>query len=285
MLENLKSVVNATKLFENSEFGTIRTCLIEGEPWFVGNDVASILGYKSPKDTIRMHVPEKDRSLMQLSDIQVGNESSLPDYMKGVKITIINESGLYRLILRSNMPNAEKFSDWVTSEVIPSIRKTGSYSLNKNSEPELDDKLKIAKFQTEWVESLGRIFSLDDASKLALLNKSVKAIGLPKDLLPLPDYIEKKKATLSLTDLLNQKGYKLSAKAVNVVLEEKRIIETKTRKSTSNPNLIKKFKMLTKEGLNYGINYTAKENGRDVQPLYFDDKFEELMDKIGIYKR
>lgn len=285
MLENLKAVVDSTKLFENSDFGTIRTCLIDGEPWFVGNDVASILGYKSPKDTIRMHVPEKDRSLVQLSDIQVGNESSLPDHMKGVKITIINESGLYRLILRSNMPNAEKFSDWVTSEVIPSIRKTGSYSLNKDNESELDDKLKIAKFQTEWVESLGRIFSLDDASKLALLNKSVKAIGLPKDLLPLPDYIEKKKATLSLTDLLNQKGYKLSAKAVNVVLEERGIIETKTRKSTSNPNLIKKFKMLTKEGLNYGINYTAKENGRDVQPLYFDDKFEELMDKVGIYKK
>ena len=285
MLENIKVVVNSTKLFENSDFGTIRTCLIEGEPWFVGNDVASILGYKEPKNAVKAHVPEKDKSVVQLSDIQVGNETILPDHMKGVKITIINESGLYRLILRSNMPNAEKFSDWVTSDVIPSIRKTGSYSLNKNTETELDYKLKIAKFQTEWVESLGRIFSLDDASKLALLNKSVNAIGLPKDLLPRPDYVEKKKATLSLTDLLNQKGYKLSAKAVNIVLEEKGIIETKTRKSTSNPNLIKKFKILTKEGLNYGINYTAKENGRDVQPLYFDDKFDELMDKVGIYKK
>lgn len=285
MIENLKSVVNATKLFENSEFGTIRTCLIEGEPWFVGNDIANSLGYKYPKDAIRDNVDQDDKQLIQLSDLQQGECGSLLDNAKSSRITIINESGVYSLIFGSKLETAKMFKKWITSEVIPSIRKTGSYSLNKDNEPELDDKLKIAKFQTEWVESLGRIFSLDNASKLALLNRSVKAIGLPKDLLPLPDYIEKKKATLSLTDLLNQKGYKLSAKAVNVVLEEKGIIETKTRKSTSNPNLIKKFKMLTKEGLNYGINYTAKENGRDVQPLYFDDKFEELMDKIGIYKR
>ena len=285
MLENFKVVVNATKLFENSDFGTIRTCLIEGEPWFVGNDIANALGYKYPKDAIRDNVDQDDKQLIQLSDLQQGECGSLLDNAKSSRITIINESGVYSLIFGSKLESAKLFKKWITSEVIPSIRKTGSYSLNKNADTELDDKLKIAKFQTEWVESLGRIFSLDDASKLALLNKSVNAIGLPKDLLPLPDYIEKKKATLSLTDLLNQKGYKLSAKAVNIVLEEKGIIETKTRKSTSNPNLIKKFKMLTKEGLNYGINYTAKENGRDVQPLYFDDKFDELMDKVGIYKK
>lgn len=285
MLENFKVVVNSTKLFENSDFGTIRTCLIEGEPWFVGNDIANALGYKYPKDAIRDNVDQDDKQLIQLSDLQQGECGSLLDNAKSSRITIINESGVYSLIFGSKLESAKLFKKWITSEVIPSIRKTGSYSLNKNADTELDDKLKIAKFQTEWVESLGRIFSLDDASKLALLNKSVNAIGLPKDLLPLPDYIEKKKATLSLTDLLNQKGYKLSAKAVNIVLEEKGIIETKTRKSTSNPNLIKKFKMLTKEGLNYGINYTAKENGRDVQPLYFDDKFDELMDKVGIYKK
>lgn len=285
MLENIKVVVNSTKLFENSDFGTIRTCLIEGEPWFVGNDIANALGYAKPRNAVSAHVDEEDKMLVQMSDIQHCPETGLPANMIGSKITIINESGVYSLIFGSTLESAKLFKKWITSEVIPSIRKTGSYSLNKNTDTELDDKLKIAKFQTEWVESLGRIFSLDDASKLALLNKSVNAIGLPKDLLPLPDYIEKKKATLSLTDLLNQKGYKLSAKAVNIVLEEKGIIETKTRKSTTNPNLVKKFKMLTKEGLNYGINYTAKENGRDVQPLYFDDKFDELMDKVGIYKK
>lgn len=89
---------SALEIFKNEQFGSVRAILIEGEPWFVGNDVASILGYKIPKDAVKAHVPEKDKLVVQLSDIQEG----LQDHMKGSKITIINRRGFYNLITRSN---------------------------------------------------------------------------------------------------------------------------------------------------------------------------------------
>ena len=106
------------KIFENAEFGQVRTVIINNEPWFVGKDVAEILGYSEPRSAVSKKVDEEDRGVAKMetpSGIQ--------------EMTIINESGLYSLILSSKLPNAKKFKHWVTSEVLPSIRKTGSYHL------------------------------------------------------------------------------------------------------------------------------------------------------------
>lgn len=119
--------------FSNADFGTIRTATINNEPYFVGNDVAGTLGYLSPKDAVRTHVDSEDKILVQLSDIQEGGESPLPNEA-GSKITVINESGLYSLILRSKLPSAKQFKRWVTSEVLPEIRKTGNFTFNVNRE-------------------------------------------------------------------------------------------------------------------------------------------------------
>lgn len=110
--------MNELQIFNNDEFGQIRTIEIDGEPWFVGKDIAISLGYQEPTKAARERVDEEDRGV------------SIIDTPSGAQqMIVINESGLYSLILGSRLPNAKKFKRWVTSEVLPSIRKTGGYHL------------------------------------------------------------------------------------------------------------------------------------------------------------
>lgn len=111
--------MNDIQIFKNPEFGEIRTIEQDGEPWFVGKDVAWALGYgegKSLANAVANHVDEDDRSVTEM----------MTEWGKR-KFVIINESGLYSLVLRSKLPTAKKFKRWVTSEVLPSIRKNGGY--------------------------------------------------------------------------------------------------------------------------------------------------------------
>ena len=108
------------QLFQKEEFGTIRTVIIDGEPWFSGKDVAVSLGYENTKDAIKKHVFEEDKSIFQRSQF-----ATLEIPNRGM--TFINESGMYSLIFGSKLETARKFKHWVTSEVLPSIRKTGQY--------------------------------------------------------------------------------------------------------------------------------------------------------------
>ena len=116
--------MNDLQIFENPEFGQVRTVEIDGTPWLVGKDVAVALGYKNPGKAIIAHVDEEDKRLEMLpqgADSQNGNVSP------SSKTALINESGLYSLILSSKMPKAKAFKHWVTSEVLPAIHKTGAY--------------------------------------------------------------------------------------------------------------------------------------------------------------
>jgi len=106
---------NKIEVFKNEQFGEVRTILIGDEPWFAGKDVALVLRYSNPQKAIRDHVDEEDRTV---------NESFT---VHGTPITLINESGLYSLIMSSKLPEAKAFKRWITHEVIPTIRKTGGY--------------------------------------------------------------------------------------------------------------------------------------------------------------
>lgn len=108
--------MNQMEIFKNPEFGTIRAVEIDGEPWLVGKDVALALGYKNPQEAIRNHVDAEDKGVSEI--LTPGGMQKLP---------IINESGLYSLVLSSKLPKAKQFRRWVTSEVLPSIRKHGAY--------------------------------------------------------------------------------------------------------------------------------------------------------------
>ena len=110
--------MNELKVFNNDEFGSIRTWVVDDEPWFVGKDIATILGYAKPENAIANHVDDEDKT----STLIQGSGSNYKS-----KAILINESGLYSLILSSKLPSAKKFKRWVTGEVLPSIRKTGSY--------------------------------------------------------------------------------------------------------------------------------------------------------------
>ena len=112
--------MNNLAVFNNPEFGAIRTVIIDNEPWFVGKDVANALKYQNGSRDINRHVDEEDRHKTMVFD---GNQNK--------ETIVINESGLYSLILSSKLPSAKKFKRWVTSEVLPQIRKTGSYETSK----------------------------------------------------------------------------------------------------------------------------------------------------------
>lgn len=111
--------MTALKIFENTEFGRIRLVLLNDEPWIVGKDVAQALGYERTADAIRTHVDDEDKGV-----------GEIPTPGGTQKMTIINESGMYALIFGSKLPSARRFKHWVTSEVLPTIRKTGRYSPN-----------------------------------------------------------------------------------------------------------------------------------------------------------
>ncbi len=105
-------------IFEHEKFGEVRVVMIDGKPWFVGKDVAVALNYANPRDALAKHVPDKFKRKSQIAT---------PGGVQ--EMTVINEAGMYKLIMRSKLPKAEEFSDWVCEEVLPSIFRTGSYTL------------------------------------------------------------------------------------------------------------------------------------------------------------
>lgn len=107
---------NEIQIFSNPDFGEVRTTVQNGEPWFAGKDVATALGYTETAKAVRTHVDEEDKGVVEM-DTPGGKQN----------LTVINESGLYSLVLSSKLPTAKKFKRWVTSEVLPSIRKNGGY--------------------------------------------------------------------------------------------------------------------------------------------------------------
>lgn len=117
--------MNELMIFENPEFGRVRSVEIDGEPWLVGKDVAQALGYTNPQKAIRDHVDTEDTTV---------NESFT---VNGTQGTLINESGLYSLVLSSKLPGAKQFRRWVTSEVLPAIRKKGGYTHEPKSAMEM----------------------------------------------------------------------------------------------------------------------------------------------------
>ena len=129
------------RIFSSPEFGEIRTIEVNGEPWLVGKDVAQVLGYSDTDQALRKHVDEEDKLTRQFNGS--GQNRAM---------TIINESGLYALVLSSKLPTAKKFRRWVTAEVLPSIRRHGAYMTPETIEKILTDPDTIIQLATELKE-------------------------------------------------------------------------------------------------------------------------------------
>lgn len=118
-MENKENTL--VKVFENPKFGKVRTVMVKGEPWFVGKDVALALGYSNPSNAVVTHVDNEDKTAYSF-------QVSGSNYK--TKTTLINESGVYALVFGSKLPTAKQFKHWVTHDVLPTLRKTGSYDMN-----------------------------------------------------------------------------------------------------------------------------------------------------------
>lgn len=158
--------MNELVIFSNPEFGEIRTVEINGEPWLVGKDVAVALGYQNPQRALRNHVDAEDKGVTEM--VTPGGKQNLP---------IINESGLYSLILSSKLPGAKKFKRWVTAEVLPSIRKTGGYMapgaenapLTEKTAAELIAAVQLLTEQLAARPALPQALALDDPPEEGVL--------------------------------------------------------------------------------------------------------------------
>ena len=197
--------MNELKIFENPDFGKVRTMEIDSEPYFVGKDVAEILGYSNTKDAISSHVDEDDKRVFQKSE---NTTFEIPN--RG--LTVINESGLYSLILSSKLPKAKEFKRWVTSEVLPSIRKHGVYAVDELLN---DPELAIKAFTTLKEE---RMKNKQLTDTVAIQSQQIAELT-PKA--SYYDVVLNCKDLLSITEIA--KDYGKSAKWLNNYLHDNKV--------------------------------------------------------------
>lgn len=191
--------MNDLQIFENKEFGKIRSLEINNEPYFVGKDIAEILGYERADNAIRNHVDEDDKLMHQIS---ASGQSR--------NMTIINESGLYSLIMSSKLQNAKKFKRWVTSEVLPAIRKTGGYIFGEENMNEDELIATAMQVMDRKIEAL----KLENTQQKQI-------IGELKPKADYTDTILQSKNTVTVTSIA--KDYGMSAQTFNKVLHDLRI--------------------------------------------------------------
>ncbi|EQK34816.1 BRO family, N-terminal domain protein [Clostridioides difficile P75] len=206
---------NNLQIFKNNDFGEIRVIELNGEPWFVGKDVAETLGYKDTSDALKRHVDDEDKGVGEIPT-PGGNQN----------MKIINESGLYSLILSSKLSTAKKFKHWVTRDVLPSIRKTGTYSTKSKDESEIKYMNAQARLKNARAREAKIYLELADKVdikeyKQIMYSKTTELLS-GETLIPLPK-MEKK--TYSATDIGKMLGISANkvgglANAYNLKTEE-----------------------------------------------------------------
>ena len=194
---------NEIKIFENEEFGSVRTMEINGEPYFVGKDVAEILGYANTSKALIDHVDDEDK---------LNNETLSSLGQRGG--WLINESGLYSLILSSKLPNAKKFKRWVTSEVLPAIRKTGSYSIQSKPDSYTieDPAARARRWAEEYEEKKALEAKIEEQKPLVEYAEHIQASK---------DVIDMK----SMAKLASKNGIKIGRNKLFSFLRDRKILD------------------------------------------------------------
>ena len=246
------------QIFNNPEFGEVRVLEIEGELWLVGKEVATILGYKDTSDALKKHVDEEDKRTRRFADSGQNRE-----------MYIINESGLYSLVLGSKLPSAKAFKRWVTSEVLPSIRKTGKYEIPKvTPNPHYRSRmLKTAvKDCAETADIIAKYFGVKPGmARAAAMQMVGTAYGIDTE--PLRELIpaEDKPSYLTPTAIGEKLGG-VKAKDVNIMLMNLGLQE-KTSKGWQ----------LTIKGKEYGESVPYNRNGHSGYQIQWGPDVVELL--------
>lgn len=245
------------KIFNNSEFGNIRTVEINGKIYFVGIDIAKALGYSNPSKAVIQHC----KGVTKLG---------IPSNGGNQETNCVPEGDLYRLVTHSELPSADRFESWVFDEVLPDIRKTGSYNMNGT-------RIESAAYMVKFVADDLRV---NEASRLLMYENMCKDFEIPTGFLPKYEHNGSRQLK-SLSALLEENHCGISAVKFNKLLLDNGYLEERERSSTKG-NGTKRFKALTGRGLAYGENAVSPHNQREVQPLYYSDTFMELFGRMSM---
>lgn len=254
------------QIFNNPEFGQVRTVVIDDEPWFVGKDVATALGYEKPRNAISDHVDDDDKKM--------GPENGAPSIKDSLGRdqypVFINESGLYGLVLSSKLPTAKKFKHWVTSEVLPTIRKTGSYSIPKvTPNPHYRTRMIGTAIRDvgKTSEALEKVFGVAHGMALAVsMNLVGEAYGVDmapcKALLPAAEEV----SYLNASDIAERIGLKCKTGAPNAAAANKLLAKHGLQERRG------KDWHITEKGKHYGEAKPYKNNGHSGYQIMWSDK-------------
>lgn len=246
------------EIFKNESFGEVRVAGTSEKPEFCLLDVCKVLDLDS------------SQVMKRLDDGVVSIHPIIDNLGRERQANFVNEDGLYDVILDSRKPQAKAFRKWITSEVLPSIRKTGKYEIHPE-EPknkELSAKMSVA----DWA---AKFLNLNATSKLMLAKPILNEVGLP-----VPDYVDSKGILKSATELLKARNCGLSAQGFNLRAIEKGILREIERNTSKGKK--KLFKCITEKGLTYGENQVNPNNPKETQPLWYESKFDELLAVLDI---
>ena len=257
--------MNNIMIFENKQ---VEVFELNGQVLFKPYDVGECLGINDV--TVRRHMQgmnNKQVIKLKNSDVQDMNFRKLNNAGEN----FLTESGVYKLIFKSNKEEAERFQDWVTDEVLPTLRKTGVYSMQQPTQ----QTTVPFKEQVEAVEVVARILNVNEASKIVMLGKVYEDNNVPCSFLP--EYIQSNgKELRSATELLEKFNLGMNVRKFNSLLVEKGYLEEKSRAYKSTKSGVKKYKILTEKGLQFGENTVSPYNQKEANPLYYVDRFLEL---------
>lgn len=265
--------MNEIQIFSNPAFGQVRIIVDDasGELLFCANDVTDALLYSNGRDAITRHVDKGD---VVKHDTPIPNQYGT---LVNQSVTYITESGVYSLIFGSKQERAKEFKRWVTSEVLPSIRKTGQYSI---AQPSLNDKLQANLTFADWTI---KTLNLNEASKLSLAKKISDKFGLAAEI---PAYVNagtEHPVLHSASDLLKEHNIGISAQAFNKILERKGVVKQAERKGKGGKLI--HWMVLQPAFDKYGQDTQHKDHQQNSQIEWYDNLFPELLKEVGLAKQ
>lgn len=269
--------MDAVKVFTHPVFGQVRVIddNASGELLFCANDVTNALEYSNGRDAISRHVDIRDVVKHDMG-VVTGKKADGTDAYQTVVTTFINESGVYSLIFSSKQERAKEFKHWVTSEVLPSIRKTGQYSANAASTT-LNEQLQAKLAFADWS---AKFLNLNDASKLGIAQKIGKVVGLDDALPQSVNAGTEKPITHAATDLLKSHNVGISAQAFNRMLELKGVVKHATRPGKRGK--VHSWYVITPAFDKYGQNQQDPKFQQQTQIRWYDATFMELLTIVGL---